>query len=76
MSRVCKHCGCNFSPYTCEACERKIGRSCKECHAEVRHGRIINQNIHIIGGANGPPGARDGDEAGTIQNNIIRYAER
>ena len=51
---TCKHCGDAIAAWTCEACKplpvsSRIVDECRECHAELAHDVITNQNIHIVG---------------------------
>ena len=41
----CKHCGCDAG-FKCSKCG-DIRDQCKECHAELTHDIIINQNINL-----------------------------
>ena len=51
---ICKHCQdeCHGEK-ECSECNIKLSKvkQCIECHAELAHGEIKNQNIHIVGNA-------------------------
>ena len=48
----CKHCGDEvLGGWNCPSCGGRHGihNQCRECHSELAHGAIQNQNIHICG---------------------------
>jgi len=54
---TCRYCGDEVYPWTCPKCEATnitFPDCCGECHAELAHGIIRNQNIHIVGGTDNP----------------------
>jgi len=51
MINNCKHCGDDAANRKCPVCKKEIEQECIECHQEVAHGIIKNQNIHIVGGS-------------------------
>jgi len=57
MARAkCKHCGDIIHAFTCDKCKEEecdIEDQCRECHEELKHGVVQNQNIHIIGHGSG-----------------------
>lgn len=75
-SAKCKHCGDSVCPWTCE--ERKPGSKrtkcgcvatqCRECHNELSHGVIKNQNIHMCSSGYSPT---DQDSNG-CWSNVVR----
>jgi len=60
---TCKHCKDTFTGWECGHCGKKQLGSCKECHFELVHGIIKNQNIHIIGGQGGLSGLDEDTDA-------------
>ena len=53
MKNTCKHCGELVKAFKCDRCNLKkklVEMCCVDCHLELAHGVIRNQNIHIISG--------------------------
>ena len=46
---ICTSCGEGLEEWECKACKRVVGDKCVECHAELAHSIISNQNIHVVG---------------------------
>lgn len=46
---VCRHCGDHYAPYECSMCRARPAFSCPECHGELAHGLIVDQNVHLSG---------------------------
>lgn len=46
---ICSSCGDETGPWECEICKVEICVNCPDCHNELIHNVIKNQNIHIIG---------------------------
>lgn len=65
IDRKCLACGDEFRLYECEKCKENkklpLLGYCLECHLELRHDTIQNQNIHIVGGINGSLNSGDKD---------------
>lgn len=57
----CRHCGDAIEPWRCETCRCAVALSCPECHDELAHGVITDQNIHIVGGGDGRLDSIDAD---------------
>ena len=47
---TCINCKCKYDEWSCESCKKDIYDRCEECHNEVVHSIIVDQNIHICGG--------------------------
>ena len=58
---ICFYCEEKYGPWECGTCKKNT-RTCRDCHNEIKHGVIKNQNVHIIG-SGAPPGTDtvDGD---------------
>jgi hypothetical protein len=69
-SRGCRYCSEESSYEACPACEDTYG-ACFTCHAEIVHGVIKNQNIHIAGTLRAAPR----DDVSPWQANAIRCLE-
>lgn len=70
----CRHCDDPISgTIACEVCNRKLRDQCWTCHAELAHGRIKNQNIHVCGSGRGPRG--DGGASPGQENGIRAFEE-
>jgi len=48
--RICQFEKEEYSEYVCPECESRPVDMCLDCHLEKVHGKIKDQNIHIIGG--------------------------
>jgi hypothetical protein len=60
--------------YSCkdEAIKSHKGKNvCLECFNELKHGRVINQNVNFFGGRAGPME----DDGGPWQQNAVRDME-
>ena len=53
---TCKHCGDQYedNQELCTTCGEMLDDVCPECHLELTHGVIRNQNIDITGSGTGP----------------------
>jgi len=58
---ICKSCGCEIEGPDCDkrGCQqygtiknKLFPQRCLECHNELVHGEIKNQNVHVCGGTN------------------------
>jgi len=46
---VCRHCGDHYEPYQCSTCRAQPAWCCPECHDELAHEKILDQNVHLTG---------------------------
>lgn len=50
---TCKHCKEEIPEgedvARCKTCKRDLVDQCMECHDEIAHGLVVNQNIHVCG---------------------------
>jgi len=58
---ICTSCGDWYAPYTCDECGELPVTKCAECHNELEHDIIVNQNIHIVGSGDGRHDTIDAD---------------
>jgi len=58
----CKTCKETVPAELCEHCNKVVLHSCLDCHKELAHGIVEDQNIHIIGGSDGKLGTPEYDE--------------
>lgn len=68
--RTCRHCGDRIEPYRCEICNRQAWNCCAECHAELAHGLVRDQNLHFVSGADATR-----DEPSPAWENAVRCVE-
>ena len=52
---MCTSCNDMYFVYECTDCNAHILCRCKDCHDELTHKKIKNQNIHICGNEHGYP---------------------
>ena len=45
----CRHCGEVFDRQECVECRQAPVSECVECHMELAHGKVSNQNVHFVG---------------------------
>jgi len=57
----CKSCEETVPAEYCEECNVVVIGACLDCHKELVHGLIEDQNIHIIGGNDGKLGTPEYD---------------
>jgi hypothetical protein len=53
-NNTCDSCGYSFRTSDCEICEKIITDRCIDCHNEIKHDIIKNQNIHIVSSGRSP----------------------
>ncbi len=68
--RTCKHCGDPIARSTCEICDRQPWNCCADCHAEIAHGVVRDQNVHFVSG-----GDATRDEPSPAWENAVRRFE-
>lgn len=64
---ICVHCGCGYEAYEC--CGQHE-HACRECHDELVHGVVTDQNIHQCGNTHTTPIDDDSDMYGRSDSSL------
>jgi predicted amidophosphoribosyltransferase len=57
----CKSCEEVVPSEICPICRKLIKHACLDCHKEIAHDTVVNQNIHVCGGYTSKLNSIDGD---------------
>lgn len=67
----CSYCRDSYCEFQCKKCKKTPLNACKECHYELAHNIIVNQNVNFFGGGSY---SSDGDPS-PAQENAVRHLE-